>query len=51
MQKVPLWFAGSGEQDQHSVNDLASLSFNIKDLPRKNSTRKARIVIDSFSPF
>jgi KaiC/GvpD/RAD55 family RecA-like ATPase len=49
-QKVPLWFAGAGGQVEYSVNDLASLSFNIKDLLRKNSGRRTRIVIDSFSP-
>jgi KaiC/GvpD/RAD55 family RecA-like ATPase len=49
-QKVPLWFAGGGGQVEYSVNDLASLSFNIKDLLKKNSGRKTRIVIDSFSP-
>jgi KaiC/GvpD/RAD55 family RecA-like ATPase len=49
-QKVPLWFAGGGGQVEYSVNDLAGLSFNIKDLLRKNSGRRTRIVIDSFSP-
>jgi len=50
-QRVPLWFAGSGGQLTYSVNDLSSISFNIKELLRKNSDRRTRIVIDSFSPF
>jgi KaiC/GvpD/RAD55 family RecA-like ATPase len=49
-QRVPLWFSGSGGQLEYNVNDLASLSFNIKDLLKKNSGRRTRIVIDSFSP-
>lgn len=35
---------------EYNVNDLASLSFNIKDLLKKNSGRRIRLVIDSFSP-
>ncbi len=49
-QKVPLWFAGGGGQVAYNVNDLASLSFNIKELLKKNSGRRTRIVVDSFSP-
>ncbi len=49
-QKVPLWFAGGGGQVEYSVNDLASLSFNIKDILKKNSGRRIRLVIDTFSP-
>jgi len=50
-QRVPLWFSSSGGQLQYDVNDLASISFNIKELLKKNSDRRTRIVIDSFSPF
>jgi KaiC/GvpD/RAD55 family RecA-like ATPase len=49
-QRVPLWFAGSGGQVQYDVSDLASLSFNIKELLKRNSGRRTRLVIDSFSP-
>jgi len=49
-QGVPLWFAGSGGQMQYNVNDLAGLSFNIKELLKKSNGRRTRIVIDSFSP-
>ncbi|HYB76141.1 MAG TPA: ATPase domain-containing protein [Nitrososphaerales archaeon] len=50
-QNVPFWFAASGGQLNYDVNDLASVSFNIKDILKKNSERKVRIVIESFSPF
>jgi KaiC/GvpD/RAD55 family RecA-like ATPase len=49
-KKVPLWYAVSGGQLTYNVNDLASISFNIKDVLKKNSGRRTRIVIDSFSP-
>jgi len=49
-QKVPLWLAGAGGQVEYNVNDLVSLSFNIKDVLKKNNGRRTRIVIDSLSP-
>jgi KaiC/GvpD/RAD55 family RecA-like ATPase len=49
-KKVPLWYAISGGQLTYNVNDLASISFNIKDVLKKNGGRRTRIVIDSFSP-
>ena len=33
------------------MNDLASVSFNIKDVLKKNAGRRVRIVVESFSPF
>ena len=33
------------------MNDLANVSFSIKDVLKKNSDRRVRIVIESFSPF
>jgi KaiC/GvpD/RAD55 family RecA-like ATPase len=50
-QKVPLWFAGSGGQLDYDLNDLPSVSFTLKEALKKNSGRRARVVIDSFSPF
>jgi len=50
-QKVPFWFAPSGGQLSYNVNDLAGVSFNIKDVLKKNSGRQVRIVVESFSPF
>ncbi len=48
-QKVPLWLASEGGQVKYDVNDLASLSFNIKDILRKNSGRRIRVVVDVMS--
>ena len=50
-QKVPFWFAATGGQLNYNVNDLTSISVNIKDVLRKNSDRQVRIVVESFSPF
>jgi len=50
-QKVPFWFAATGGQLNFNVNDLTSISVNIKDVLRKNSDRQVRIVVESFSPF
>jgi KaiC/GvpD/RAD55 family RecA-like ATPase len=47
--KVPLWLAGDGGQLKYDVNDLASLSFNIKEVLKKNSDRRIRVVIDVLS--
>jgi circadian clock protein KaiC len=47
--KVPLWIAGDGGQLKYDVNDLASLSFNIKDVLKKNSDRRIRVVVDVLS--
>ena len=48
-QKVPLWFASDGGQIKYDVNDLAALSFNIKDALKKNSSRRIRVVVDVLS--
>jgi KaiC/GvpD/RAD55 family RecA-like ATPase len=48
-QKVPLWLASEGGQIKYDVNDLASLSFNIKDTLKKNSNRRIRVVVDVVS--
>ena len=48
-QKVPLWLASDGGQIKYDVNDLASLSFNIKEILKKNAGRRIRIVIDMLS--
>ena len=49
-QRVPLWIASSGGQVKLDVNDLPGLSFNIKDILKKNSDRRIRIVSDVLSP-
>lgn len=48
-QKVPLWFASEGGQLEYDVNDLAGLSFNIKEVLKKNSARRLRVVLDVLS--
>lgn len=48
-QKVPLWLSSDGGQTKYDVNDLAGLSFNIKDVLKKNANRRIRIAIDVVS--
>ena len=48
-QRVPLWLASEGGQIKCDVNDLASLSFNVRDVLKKNSGRGIRVVIDVVS--
>jgi KaiC/GvpD/RAD55 family RecA-like ATPase len=48
-QRVPFWFASGGGQVKFDVNDLASLSYNIKDILKKNSNRRIRVVTDVLS--
>jgi len=46
----PLWLANNGGQLKIDVNDLTSLSFNIKETVRKVGDRNVRIVADVLSP-
>jgi len=48
-QRVPFWFASEGGQVKYDVNDLAGLSFNIKEILKQNAGRRVRIVIDTVS--
>jgi KaiC/GvpD/RAD55 family RecA-like ATPase len=48
-QKVPFWFASDGGQIKYDVNDLATLSFNIKEILNQNANRRIRIVVDVLS--
>jgi len=48
-QKVPLWLAGEGGQLKYDVNDLSSLSFNIKEVLKQNASRRIRVVTDVLS--
>jgi len=48
-QKAPLWFASEGGQIKYDVNDLAGLSYNIKETLKQNAGRRIRIVIDAIS--
>ncbi|MDA4127283.1 MAG: RAD55 family ATPase [Thaumarchaeota archaeon] len=48
-KKVPFWFASEGGQIKYDVNDLAGLSYNIKENLKQNQSRRVRIVIDAIS--
>jgi circadian clock protein KaiC len=48
-QKVPLWLSSDGGQIKYDVNDLAALSFNLKEVLRQNANRRIRIVVDVLS--
>jgi KaiC/GvpD/RAD55 family RecA-like ATPase len=48
-QRVPFWFSSSGGQLKFDVNDLSGLSYNIKDILKKNSDRRIRAVTDVLS--
>ena len=48
-QRVPLWIASDGGQVKCDVNDLAGLSYNIKEVLKKNPGRRIKIVIDTLS--
>jgi len=50
-EKVPLWFSSEGGQLKYDINDLSNISFNLKEVLKKNADRRIRIVIDSFSPY
>ena len=47
--RVPFWIARDGGELKCNVKDLTSLSFNIKEVLRKNSDRRIRIVVDTLS--
>ncbi len=48
--KIPFWYSSDGSgQAKFNVNDLASLSYNIKDILKKNENRRTRITIDVLS--
>ena len=47
--RVPFWIAREGGEVKSEVSDLAGLSFSIKDVLKKNSDRRIRIVVDVIS--
>ena len=49
-QRVPLWLTSDGGQIKFEVNDLAGLSFNIKETLKRNAERRIRVVTDVLSP-
>jgi len=48
-QKVPLWLSSDGGQIKYDVNDLANLSYNLKEVLKQNADRRIRIVVDVLS--
>ena len=47
--KTPMWFAREGGEMKYDVNDLTSLSFNLKDVLKRNVGRRIRISADVLS--
>jgi KaiC/GvpD/RAD55 family RecA-like ATPase len=47
--RVPFWIARDGGELKCNVKDLTSLSFNIKEVLKKNENRHIRIVVDVLS--
>jgi circadian clock protein KaiC len=47
--RVPLWCAREGGELKYDVNDLPSLSFNIKEELKKNAARRIRVATDVLS--
>jgi TolB-like protein/KaiC/GvpD/RAD55 family RecA-like ATPase/tetratricopeptide (TPR) repeat protein len=48
--RMPSWIATEGGDAKVDMNDLASISFNIKGLLNKNRGRRMRLVLDFLSP-
>lgn len=47
--KIPFWYSTDSTQLKFNVNDLASISYNIKDTLKKNENRRTRITVDALS--
>ncbi len=47
--KVPIWMSSTGGQIRYDSSDLAGLSFEVKEILKKNQGRRVRIVIDVLS--
>jgi circadian clock protein KaiC len=48
-EKVPFWYSSDKGQIKFDVNDLSGLSYNTKEILKKNSERKIRVVTDVLS--
>ena len=49
-QRIPFWYASEGNgQVKLNINDLSGLSYNIKEIMKKNADRRTRIVTDVLS--
>ncbi len=47
----PFWFSSEGGRIKFDINDLAGISFNLKEVLKQNSVRKIRVVTDVISSF
>ncbi len=45
-QRVPFWYSSDGGQMKFDVNDLSGISYNIKEVLKKNSDRRIRVLTD-----
>jgi KaiC/GvpD/RAD55 family RecA-like ATPase len=48
-QRVPFWYSsddGRGGQTKFDINNLSTISYNIKEILKKNSDRRIRVVTD-----
>ena len=48
-EKVSFWIASEGGEVKLDINDLAGISFRIKEALKQNSGRKMRVVVDPLS--
>ena len=48
-EKVSFWIASEGGEVKLDINDLAGISFRIKEALKQNSSRKMRVVVDPLS--
>jgi len=48
-QNGPFWFSSEGGELKFDVNDLSGISINMKEVLKKNSTRRIRVVTDVIS--
>ena len=49
-QRVPFWYSSDGNsQIKLNINDLTNISYNIKEIMKKNADRRSRIVTDILS--
>jgi KaiC/GvpD/RAD55 family RecA-like ATPase len=48
-KRVPFWFSSNEGQIKLDINDLSGLSFSIKEILKKNTGRRIRIVTDVLS--
>ena len=49
LEKSPLWFSRDSDPIKYDANNLASLSFCIKDVLRRNASQRIRIALDIVS--